>query len=235
MFAFKRADELYLYSPRYIDWALKESEVKYAPSIIRLNQTFVKRPLVGYKYEVEGKIFQKSFYELAKQNWDTIWCGVFVREHLGVPLGSGSGRAGGYYNFYILTGEAILDFDVSENAEISENGIEFKVIWKKIWGFKRPLWLAVAKFSAGDVGVISLDIGAFWDSPPTKVKYFETGVPAGTVFASKNYAGIKYVWNDSHWETLPDIYYTTFNTNADIWDENELNVGLIAPVDTIDN
>lgn len=231
MFAFTKANNNFLYSPRYIDWKLKEVEIKYNPSIIRLGLTIVKRPIVGYRYEIEGKIYQKSFYELIKQSWNKIWCGVFVREYLNIqPIYS---RASGFHNFYLLTGEIIFDFDTEEASGFSENGIDFKIIFKQVWEIKRPLWLAVAKFPEGDAGVISLDVGAYGD-PPRTIEYFPSGIPDGTIFANKNYAGLTYVFDNSHWETLPAEYYTTFNT-TDNWDESELNIGRIAPSTTIEN
>ena len=105
MFAFYESQNLYyLYSPRYINWELREKEITLNPKIIRLGQTWYKRPNIGFSYEIEGIAYQKSFYELFRKNWYKIWGGVFVRLYLTIPVGSGSARVSGYYNFYILTG-----------------------------------------------------------------------------------------------------------------------------------
>jgi len=231
MFAFWKGDKYYLYSPRYIEWELVENEINLTPTVLRLGRTWYKRPKLGYSYEITGTTHQKSFYEYLRRDWDKVWLGVFVRLYLSVPAGVGNITAG-WYNFYIITGDIIVEnLKVAEPHTFDPQNIEFAIKFQKIYPHKRPLWLAVAKFHTGEVGIASLDIGnvdgiftSDWN-----VRYYLTEPTAGTLFRSKNYEGIQYLYNPEDWETLPLAFYTTFNTTP-TWSENELNIGLTAPV-----
>lgn len=219
MFKFEKTpNEYYLYIPKYVDFQLIEEEVAYTPRVLRVGlSSYYKRPTVGYSYKIEGTIWQKTFYELMRQEWEKVWVGVFVRIYIVFPVGGGWSRPSGVYNLFVITGDVVVEnLEVVEAMSISENPVKFTLRYNKVLDKKRPLWLANATFQSGEFIMGCLDIGKLHtsDNPtPRNVDVRNSVPPDGLVYFASYYPGLQYTFTSSDWEILPNEFYTVQDTS----------------------
>lgn len=212
---YKTQNEYFLYLPKYGEWTLGEEEVGYTPKVLRVGKNrFYKRPIVGYSYVVEGTIYQKTFYELLRNQWYKIWGGVFVRVFYNKP--SGSSFITGPLNLFMITGDVIIEnLEVKESYTSGENPVKFTLRWNKVVR-KRPLWLAMALLPSGEFVASCLDIGKFHTTDnftPRNVEYRTSYPPDGTIYYATYYPGLSYSFAIEDWEILPMPFYTVSDTS----------------------
>ena len=217
MLSFKKSsNEYHLYIPKYIDFRLVEEELVYTPKVLRVGLTsYYKRPTIGYSYKIEGTVWQKTFYELLRQDWYEIWAGVFVRTYINFPSEWEHPILSGAYNLFILTGEVVIEnLEIQEG--IDENPVQFTLRYKKVYPVKRPLWLANATFVTGTFAMACIDIGKLHTSDngaERNIDIRSSMPPDGTIYYASYYPGLTYTFTSTDWEILPDDYYTTWDTS----------------------